>query len=415
MSTGRRARRRLAAWAVAAGLSLGVGLDPCLAGEPLAADKAASTSDAARDATASVAQSRTELLHDGESGLARGDTAAAGASFERAASMLHAADTEMALVRTAMQRSAYREALAFCAHTAGAHRDAPDASALYAWLLHAGGQRDYAYRVLDEATLLSPDDAVLRATAIALHQPAPKATPAMLELPHRMAPRAVMRDGQAPPSSSDAIVGSGVVIDAGRHAIVPLASVTAARAIWVRNGLGATSRAEIERRIDALGLALLRIAAPLEAPLDPAFDATTAEASIAFAASTDMPARDPFPGSPGFAAEFHSGDGTEPAWPWLQAGFLGSPEGAGGARRVGIALPDGVARGGPVFDVGGHLAGIVVSTPDGSDRWVPPSLLRAALGETLLPLATAAATRRMPPDEVYERALRLTLQVIAAP
>ena len=53
---------------------------------------------------------------------------------------MHAADTEIALVRGHMQAGDYRRALAFGAHTAGAHLDVVGGSLLYVWLLHAGGQ-----------------------------------------------------------------------------------------------------------------------------------------------------------------------------------------------------------------------------------------------------------------------------------
>ena len=55
--------------------------------------------------------------------------------------MLHAPDTEAAQVRAHMQAGDYRRALAFGAHAASAHRrDWPAGTALYAWLLQAGGQ-----------------------------------------------------------------------------------------------------------------------------------------------------------------------------------------------------------------------------------------------------------------------------------
>jgi len=342
---------------------------------------------------------RTQLLHDGESALARGDTASATASFERAAAMLHAADTEMALVRAAMQAGAYRQALAFCAHTAGAHHEAADASALYAWLLQAGGQGAYAARVLEEARLLAPDDEVLGEAARQLRSPVPRTTPSLLRLPHRIAPRAVMLGAQALIDADAVTAGSGVLVDAGRHALVPLASAAQAKGLWLRNGLGETTRAEIEQADETLGLALLRLAVPL----DPG----------QAAAALEMSARDPFPGSPGFVVEFHAGPQPDPAWPWLQLGFLGSPQGTGGARRLGIALPAGEPRGGPVFDAAGRLAGIVVTGGDGADRWLPPSLLRSALGERIGVAAAAPdPAARLQPDEVYERSLRIALQLI---
>ena len=120
---------------------------------------------------------------------------------------------------------------------------------------------------------------------------------------------------------------------------------------------------------------------------------------------------------------------AEPAWPWLHAGFFGGlaqPEAATGERRLGIAMPPG-PRGGPVFDAAGRLAGLALggSGSAAGDRLVPITALRQALGAGLIdapPLppvaASAAATpsrlARMPNDEVYERALRVAVQVIVA-
>ncbi|MEO6321243.1 MAG: hypothetical protein ABIR56_11215 [Polaromonas sp.] len=73
------------------------------------------------------------------------------AAFDRAALILHAADTEMALVRSHMQSGDYRRALVFGAHTAGAHLDVLGGAALYAWLLHLGGRGEIAQRLVGQA------------------------------------------------------------------------------------------------------------------------------------------------------------------------------------------------------------------------------------------------------------------------
>ncbi|HJW10147.1 MAG TPA: trypsin-like peptidase domain-containing protein [Albitalea sp.] len=288
---------------------------------------------------------RTALLARAEAALARGDADAARSDFERAANEEHAADIELGLVRSLMQAGAYRQALAFAAHTAGAHGDEAGAAAVYAQLLEQGG---------------------LGAQATLPALPAPAAS------------------GDVPPPNARG-VGSGVLVDAGRHALVPLAVLGEADALWLRNGLGRSVRARIEQRLDALGIALLRLDAPLAA------------------APITLPARDAFPGAPGHAVEF---DGAAPAWPRLRSGFIGMP--VAGGRRLGIELPAG-PRGGPVFDAAGQLIGIALNA-DGSDRLLPVSALRASLGETAG--TASAAIPRMPLDQIYENALRLTLQLI---
>src|SRR6516225_1593164 len=103
---------------------------------------------------------RAKLLARAEGELARGEVTAATDTFERAAMMLHAPDTEMGLVRAYMQAGQYRRALAFCAHVAGAHLESGPAGGLYAWLLRAGGQGKVADRVLRETIERLPQDPV---------------------------------------------------------------------------------------------------------------------------------------------------------------------------------------------------------------------------------------------------------------
>jgi tetratricopeptide (TPR) repeat protein len=347
-----------------------------------------------RVAEAAASPRRLGLLGAAEAALARGDPGAALASLETAAAMLHAPDTEMGIVRAHLQAGEYRRALAFCAHAAGAHRDAA-ATALYAWLLSAGGQAAFAQRVLDEGLARAPDETVLAEAGRQLaHTPAMPSA-ALLQPPHRMGPHARMLADQAPPPPDARTHGSGVLLDAGRHALVPLAAAQA-HGLWVRDGLGRTTAAVPVRTLETLGLVVLRLAAP--------FDGDT---------RVELAPRDPFAGSPGLVAAYPAAGDATPSWPWLYAGFLGAGE--PGARRLGVELPER-ARGGPVFDAAGRLAGVVLRDDAAHDRLVPASLLRGALGEfAAAPSEAAAPPARLGADETYERALRVALQVIVLP
>ncbi|MGE1095276.1 hypothetical protein, partial [Pseudomonas zeae] len=88
--------------------------------------------------------------------LAAGDAEAALRDFDVAAQRLHAADTEMSLVRAWMQQGEYRRAIAFVAHTAQAHRQVAGGAVLYAWLLSRGAQDAQALRLLDGAGGIEP-------------------------------------------------------------------------------------------------------------------------------------------------------------------------------------------------------------------------------------------------------------------
>ena len=338
---------------------------------------------------------RSELLRSAEAGLAAGQTAQAAADFDRAAAMLHAADSEMGLVRAYLQAGEYRRALAFCAHTAGAHLESAPASVLYAWLLRAGGQGGFGQRVLDEALLRAPADAVVGEVARAYLQPLPVAQGVLLEPPHRLAPYSLAESAQAAPTTTSRVVSGAVLIDQGRRALMPLASlpVDVSEPLRVRNGLGRTTFARLdpnEQPPSALGVAVLVLTVPLEPP-----------------ARQVLAPRDPFAGSPGFVVAYAASGRSGAAWPWLFQGFFGGYEGQAGMRRLGIEIPAALP-GAAVFDAGGRLAGITL--PNAANQMLPVSLWKVWAGAS--DETSSASITRMPADEAYERALRIGLQLI---
>ena len=395
-----KARSRLASAAL---LCAAVLAAPSLAADPPrpgASRSAASITDARADDPA-LMKDRTALLDAAEAALARGDTEAASATFERAAGMLHAPDTEMGVVRSQMQAGQYRRALAFAAHTAGAHLETPAASALYAWLLRIGGQEAYALRVLDTAAQRAPGDAVLTAAQRAVAAAPVLAGGVLLERPQRMAPFALPYAGPTPIAARARVHASAVLLGDGRFALAPSSGLTDGRRLWVRDGMGRSSAASLDRTWADSGLALLVLERPLprSAPL------------------TIAP-RDPFAGSPGFAVDFAPSADGAPQWPMLHAGFFAG--GASGATRpLGIATSAGSA-GAAVFDAGGRWAGITLPNAAGDPQraiWLPMSQLRGQLGD-LLPaplVADTAAPARIGVDEAYERSMAIVLQVLVEP
>ena len=387
MSVGRTAVAALALWVSA-----------CAAHEhaaPLSRSTAAVTDPRLADDPSM--RERAALLRTAEAALASGNTVQASAGFDRAAMLLHAADTEMGLVRAHLQAGDYRRALAFCAHTAGAHLDSAPASALYAWLLRIGGQGVFAQRVLGEALVRAPADAVVNEVLREFNRPWPLAHGELLESPHRMAPHDTSEPGQAAVPAAARVLASGILIDRGQRALVPLASLPAdgASPLWVRNGLGRTTQAALDTSSQppaTLGVAVLVLAAPLQASGDIA-----------------MAPLDPFAGSPGFVVEYSASERGDAAWPWLHQGFFGGQQGASEWRHLGIDVPTG-PHGGPVFDAAGRLAGIALQGAGNRAVMLPVSLWRAWAG--VAPAIAAAATP-LPADEAYERALQVSLQLIA--
>jgi hypothetical protein len=343
---------------------------------------------------------RQRLLDEGEALLAAGRGSTALETFERAALMLHAADTELGIVRAHMATGSYRRALAFCAHAAGAHRDQPGGTALYAWLLHVGGQEAFAKRALEQA-IESSASALLAEAAERLRMPWPSTTNALLQRPWRAAPFA----SGAEPASGCRCAGSAALVGAGDAALVPTQLLVDARGVWLRNGLGQTVRAGQAVAAFAPGLTVLSLESTLPVPVwQPA-------------------AREPFPGSPGSTIEYAPDTAARPAWPLTRQGFFsGLPGGAASTRPLGLSAPAG-PRGGPVFDRGGHWAGVALSQAEGGDRLVPlaavpvtllPALATGNAAASGLPTSSGASASIAALDAVYEQALLGALQVIVS-
>jgi hypothetical protein len=357
----------------------------------------ASTAASAAPPSAERMRARDALLQQGERALADGRVAEAEQAFDRAAMMFHAADTEMGLVRTYMQSGQYRRALAFGAHTAGAHLDVVGGAALYAWLLHLGGQEAVAQRLLTAAKERAPRQPLVADVDSQLRSPAPRAHGAMLRAPARLAPYGSM---QGLPADAR-VASSATLIGQGQFALVPEKALGKSGRYWVRNGLGQLTAAQAEPGARAHGLVLLRLATPLPTAALPAAPA------------------DAFPGSVAFAVEYANAPDAAPAWPILRAGFLGGAIGDSAARTLGVPLAPESPHGGPVFDHAGRLTGVAVHGKAGASL-VAASQLRGAFGKQFEGPADAAAADapanqaapKRTPDAIYEPALLAALQFI---
>lgn len=331
-------------------------------------------------------------------------------AFERAANILHAADTEIALLRTYMQYGLYRRALASGAHTAGAHLDVIGGFALYAWLLHLGAQTAIAQQLLAQAQSRAHGNVLLAEVQQQLSSGLPLATGNMLNPPTRLAPYGVT-NGMA---AGSRVVGGGTLLDIdntqlrkpdhpdSRHAVVPLALVPANGTLWLRNGLGLLTQARAIRRLPKHGIALMELKTALPLPSD--FWAADKKA---------------FPGSPGCAVEYVSAKtkaSAMPAWPILRTGFLGGVTGKDDSRRLqGVDMPRW-PRGGPVFDGAGRLVGVAIRGPgsEDADQLLTTVALQKALGKAVAPAMPVKSPAAATADRIYENSLKSSLQVITA-
>lgn len=385
------------------------------------------SASAAAGTAASIAPERLAerdaLLKQGELDLANLRVDAAQQAFEKAALILHAADSEIALVRSYMQAGEYRRALAFGAHTAGAHLDVVGGTALYAWLLHIGGQEAVAKRLLDATSTRIPNNTVIKKVQQQLASGTLLASADLLELPLRLAPYSapIKLPGQAKITAS-AVLLSGDSANAGRFALVPLTKAGGKeKPLWLRNGLGQISAASVEQRLPKLGVAVLRLTTPLPLPEGLA-----------------MANNEAFPGSAAYAVQYPIAPGkpsVAPAWPQLHIGFVGGMAAPANAasedRLLGVTLP-GAARGGPVFNAAGQWIGVAVQAgQEKADLLVTTGQLAKAFGGNASKFgiaprrapgangvggangATAApAAPAMSADRIYEASLKNTLQVI---
>lgn len=370
-----------------------------------------SASRAARETAVLPArlQERAELLQAGEAALARLDVSVALDAFERAMLIVHAADTEIALVRAYMQSGHYRRALAFGAHTAGLHLDVIGGSMLYAWLLNVGGQLALAERLVAASELRMPGHPLVLAVKDQLRSGQPVASGPLLAPPTRLAPYG---DAKALPVNAR-VTGSAVLLQSGTDALMPLSLLPGSGKLWLRNGLGQLVRARIDKKFGDPRLALVRLDSPLPSPEDLLVAPGEAVA-----------------GSVGFVAEYVSTPDAAPAWPVLRTGFLGGDKGNPDERLLGIDMPAG-PRGGPVFDGHGRFAGLALQgasktsggTASADDRLIAVSQLRKALrgttaGEPLTVQDMPSPSGPKPRDlieKIYESSLKISLQVITAP
>lgn len=354
-----------------------------------------------------VATERAAIVARAESDLLRGDIVAAVEGFERAGSMQHAADSEMGLVRAFMQRGDYAQALAFAAHVAGEHLDAPDAAVQYAWLLRVGGQTAVSDRVIADSLARAPADATVSAAARAFASPLPAPTGILLDAPHRVAPAAPLAPRVSDVPADARVLSSGVLLPDGWHALVPAsrAGRPLPMRLWVRNGLGETREAEVDTPAGGAndsGFIVLRLRSALRAG-----DIDLVVRRAAFA------------GSPASAVEYAEATPATPAWPWLRIGFLGSPVGERGWRRLNVDVAASLG-GGPVFDASGRLAGIVARDAAGRAMTWPVALWPVAAAAPAVSNAVDGSEGRsasgvVPPERLYGRALRVALQVIGLP
>lgn len=312
--------------------------------------------------------------------------------------MAHEADIELGLLRAQMQSGAYREALAFAAHTAGVHPDEVAGAAFYAWLLSLGGQPEVARQVWTQAQARAPGHALLREVAARWAAGHFSPGPVMSAGGHRMAPYA---SGE-PVAAGARVVASGALTADGRHALVPLLAWQEGRQAWVRNGLGQTRSVRLLAQDEEAGVALLALSTPLPVAGSPA-----------------IAPRSPFAGTPVCAADYTPDPQGQAAWPVMRMGFLGRVAAREPAKQgLGVVLPGQGWRGGAVLDRRGRWLGLALGdgSAPASDRLLSlPALQARFAAQTDVAWGRPqddAQQAIQPEDALYEQQLTRSLQLL---
>lgn len=150
--------------------------------------------------------------------------------LEQAASRYHSVEVELALVQTLMQAGEYRHALSAAAHVQAEHRDIPDASIFYAWLLTLSGQYKPAQDLLVDTYAQYPQLDALNLLRQQLETR--KLNPIFFKS------TAIQLHPYSPEPIGYKLVQGGILLDGGQYLVTPVIHSTNNKIFTVRNALG---------------------------------------------------------------------------------------------------------------------------------------------------------------------------------
>jgi hypothetical protein len=343
---------------------------------------------------------RRSLLAEGERVLQGLRAQEALEIFERAALISHSPDAELGVVRSHLQNGAYSRALAFCAHTAGAHEQAHGCSALYAWLLRIGGYTEQAAKYWAATKVRAPSYPLLTKLGVHLENARPLSDEVFAKAPLRFLPYAQ----KLPRAKQTKAMGAALLMNDG-VTVLALSSQLDGESgeWWVRTSLGEIARASPTRRE--------RIFTTLQLS-----QVTKLRPDVRFARKS------PFPGSVAFWVQHADRPAESLAWPVLAPGFLGDPRAEVASRQ--LSIKPGLSKlGGPVFDQFGRVIGLADGRK-GKDRGQADVILTSEMSKASVMseyLSDAqnddrqTERRDAPPklstDQIYEMGLRSTVEI----
>lgn len=150
--------------------------------------------------------------------------------LEQVSSRYHSVEIELALVQTLMQAGEYRNALNAAAHVQAEHRDNPDSSIFYAWLLALSGQYKPAQDLLVDTYAQHPQLNTLPTLRQQLET-------RKLDINAFKSPNIELHP-YSPPLINDELVQGAILLSGGQYLVTPVIHSADNKMFVVRNGLG---------------------------------------------------------------------------------------------------------------------------------------------------------------------------------
>lgn len=320
----------------------------------------------------------------------------------------HAVEIELAIIQTLMQAGEYRNALSAAAHTQAEHPDLDTSVLFYAYLLALGGQTSPAIQLLENALQAQPKNKPLNQLLTQIKQHKLNSQQLSIDLHDQ--------DIQLYPFNETIRttlnhVSNAVIIGEGTQAVTTLDTLNINHSktnqlkpsIWVRNGLGKQTEAEVQHAYPQFNLAILKLKQPL-----------SENKTSAIIAQNIAP-----PGTPYYLSGYRLTTPQQADWPTIKTDILGMPN-TNSAYQTHV--PHLVA-GSPAYNTSGELIGVISQDSSTSKMVVMPlGALFNELQVTKLRDKVATKQTSQPPknpllnkkrlDELYEETMSTSLQVL---
>jgi tetratricopeptide (TPR) repeat protein len=277
--------------------------------------------------------------------------------LEQAIGNFHAVEIELAMIQTLMQAGEYRHALSAAAHTQAEHPDIVDSILFYAYLLALGGQNIPATQLLESSMQAHPNIKAMSQLLTQIKQQQLNNQVLSLDLSDN--------DIQLSPFNESinktlSHVGNGVIVGNGTQVITTLDTLKISNtntdkfkpSIWVRNGLGQQTEAEVEQVSPQTNLALLRLKKRVNK-----------NNIVAVIAQKNSPA-----GTPYYISGYRITSPQQADWPTIKIDVLGMPN-SDLAYQTHLSH---LVSGSPAYNTSGELIGVISQDPITSNSVVMP-------------------------------------------